>query len=75
MRAAPPARTDLPQALAAWVLMLLAAIANGALRDYGYARRMSKLAAHRVSTASGIVLFGLVIRGYVRRYPPVSGAA
>lgn len=59
--------------LVAWFVMLLVSIANGAARDFTYGRYMDELTAHQLSTASGIVLLGIVIRGFVRRYPPSSG--
>jgi hypothetical protein len=59
--------------LVAWFVMLLVSIANGAIRDFTYGKYMGELAAHQLSTASGIVLLGIVIRGFVRRYPSSSG--
>jgi hypothetical protein len=58
--------------LLAWFVMLLIAVANGALRDFTYGRHVSELHAHQFSTLSGIVLLGVVIRGYVHLWPPVS---
>ena len=58
--------------LATWLLMLLASIANGAVRDFTYGNSMSELAAHQLSTLSSVVLLGAVIMGFVRRYPPSS---
>jgi hypothetical protein len=43
--------------LAAWLPMIPLAIANGALRDLWYGRRMSELRAHQVATAAALVLF------------------
>jgi hypothetical protein len=59
--------------LIAWLVMLLVSIANGAARDLIYARQMGELAAHQLSTLIGVLLLGLVIHGFVRRYPPSSG--
>jgi len=61
--------------LIAWFIMLLVSIANGAVRDLTYGRQMAELTAHQLSTVSSIVLLGLVIRIFVRRYPPASGRA
>mgnify|MGYP000856631211 CR=1 FL=1 len=58
--------------LAAWCAMLLVSIANGGLRDLSYGRHVDELTAHQVSTLTGIVLLGLVIRAVVRRWPPPS---
>lgn len=63
------------KALAAWLAMLLLAIANGALRDFGYGPGMDPLAAHQLSTLIAAMLFGLVIWCFVRRYPPASRRA
>lgn len=58
--------------LITWLVMLLVSIANGVARDLTYGRHMSELAAHQLSTLIGVLLLGLVIRGFVRRYPPSS---
>lgn len=59
--------------LIAWFVMLLVSIANGSVRDLTYGKRMDELAAHQLSTVSGVLLLGVVIFGFVRRYPPSSG--
>lgn len=56
--------------LAAWLVMLLLSVANGALRDFTYGRHMTELAAHQVSTAIGILLLGAVMWVVIRLYPP-----
>jgi hypothetical protein len=61
--------------LAAWLAMLLVSVANGTLRDLTYGRAMDELSAHQLSTASGIVLLGLVMWFFLRRRPPASGRA
>ena len=55
--------------LIAWFAMLLVSVLNGAVRDFGYGRHMPELLAHQLSTLIGIVLLGVVIRLYVRRWP------
>jgi hypothetical protein len=60
------------KALAAWLVMLLASIANGAARDLTYGKQLSELVAHQLSTLTGILLLGAVIWLFVRRYPPSS---
>ncbi|MDD1622483.1 MAG: hypothetical protein LUQ11_13490 [Methylococcaceae bacterium] len=57
---------------AAWLVMLLVSVANGAARDLSYGKHMSEMAAHQLSTAISIVLLGMVIRTFVRFYPPSS---
>ena len=58
--------------LAAWFLMLLVSIVNGALRDFTYGQHMDEFTAHQLSTISGVFLLGLIIWGYVRLYRPSS---
>jgi len=55
-----------------WLVMLLLMIANGAVRDLLYGRHMSELAAHQLSTASGIAMLGALMWGFLRRHPPAS---
>ncbi len=45
--------------MAAWLGLAVLAILNGTVREKGYGRRMPELAAHQLSTAFGIVLFGV----------------
>jgi len=47
--------------LAAWLVMLLVSVANGAARDFTYGRHLGELAAHQISTASGVLLLGAVL--------------
>lgn len=47
--------------LAAWLVMLLVSVANGAARDLTYGKALNELAAHQVSTAIGVFLLGGVI--------------
>ncbi|NTV11669.1 MAG: hypothetical protein HGA47_12985, partial [Zoogloea sp.] len=56
-----------------WFAMLLVSVANGALRDLTYGRQVSELQAHQLSTLTGIVLLGVVMYVFVRRWPPASG--
>ena len=44
-----------------WLGLVLLAILNGAIRQEGYGKFMSELAAHQVSTVIGITLFGVYI--------------
>ena len=59
--------------LIAWIVMLLVSVANGALRQFTFGKYLDETSAHQVSTVIGIFLLGIVIRVYVRRYPPDSG--
>jgi hypothetical protein len=56
----------------AWVGMLVIAIANGALRQLTFGKRMPELRAHQLSTAIGAVAIGLFIWAVVRVWPPSS---
>ena len=60
--------------VAAWVPMLVIAVANGALRQATLEKMMPELRAHQVSTLTGSVFMGLFIWFVVRTWPPASGA-
>ena len=55
--------------IAAWFVMLVVAVANGAVRDLTYGRRMGELAAQQLSTLIGCALLGIVMWIFVRLYP------
>ncbi len=55
----------------AWFPMLVIAIANGALRQAIYAKRMPELRAHQLSTAIAAVIFGVYIWFVISAWPPV----
>jgi hypothetical protein len=58
--------------LVAWFPMLALAIANGALRQATYGKRIPELRAHQLSTAIGAAVFGVYIGFVIRAWPPVS---
>ncbi len=43
---------------AAWLLLMIAAVANGAVRELVYRPAAGELAAHQISTLTAILLFG-----------------
>ena len=55
-----------------WLVMLLIAMFNGALRDFTYGKHVPELLANQLSCLSGIILFGMVFYRFVRRWPPAS---
>lgn len=55
--------------------MLLAAIANGALRDFTYGKHLAELRAHQLSSLIGCALLGMVMWFFVNRWPPSSERA
>jgi hypothetical protein len=57
---------------AAWFVLLMVAMLNGALRELTYGKYVAELLAHQLSCVIGILLFAVVIRQYVRLWPPVS---
>lgn len=59
--------------LIAWFVLLAVAVINGVLRDFTYGRHVSEMFAQQLSTVSGILMFGVVIHQFVRRWPPASG--
>jgi hypothetical protein len=61
--------------LLAWLVMLVVAIANGALRDLTYGKLFPALLANQISCVSGVVLLGVVIYLHARRWPFVSAGA
>lgn len=56
----------------AWFPMVLIAIANGAVREKTYGRRMSELRAHQLSSITAVALFGVYIAGLSRLWPLAS---
>lgn len=58
--------------IAAWFVLLAVAMVNGALRELTYGKDLPELAAHQLSCVIGILLFAVVIRQYVHRWPPAS---
>jgi uncharacterized membrane protein len=52
-----------------WLILVLAAIVNGIVRQAVYAEYLGDLRAHQTSTLSGIVLFGFIIWGFSRLWP------
>ncbi|MDD5057744.1 MAG: hypothetical protein PHQ60_07715 [Sideroxydans sp.] len=58
--------------LAAWFVLLAVAMVNGGLRDLTYGTQISEPLANQISCVSGILLFAVVIRQFVRRWPPAS---
>jgi hypothetical protein len=59
--------------LLAWLPMIPIAIGNGVLRQRWYGKHVEDLAAHQISTAFAIVLFGIYIWLVVRALRPASG--
>jgi hypothetical protein len=56
-----------------WFILAVVAIGNGALREFTYAKHVSELSAHQISTLTAIILTGLVI-GLIFRYWPLGSA-
>ena len=50
-----------------WFPLVLIAIVNGTFRQIAFQQALGELHAHQLSTAIGIVLFGVYIYWYVRR--------
>jgi hypothetical protein len=55
--------------LVCWLLLLLVAIGNGVLREASYGRVLPELAAHQLSTLTGIVFTGLCAWWLLRVWP------
>jgi hypothetical protein len=56
----------------ALIILLIAAIINGAVRELVYKNSLGELRAHQVSTLTGIILFGIIIWGLNRLLPLAS---
>ncbi|MBI3188398.1 MAG: hypothetical protein HYZ31_11110 [Gammaproteobacteria bacterium] len=55
--------------LVAWFVMLLVSITNGAIRDFTYGQYVDELTAHQLSSLSGIIVLGIIIWIFVKRFP------
>lgn len=51
-----------------WLPLCVAAFINGTVRAVGYGKLMSELRAHQLSTFTGIVLTGILIWLFARRW-------
>ncbi len=58
-----------------WLVMLLIAVGNGALRELTYGRAMRELRAHQLSTLIGSIAMGVFIWFVIATWPPPSGSA
>jgi len=61
--------TPIYRYVAFWIVLAFVAVANGSLRQFGYSRYLSELAAHQVSTVTGILFTGLAAWLFNRFYP------
>jgi len=57
----------------AWIPLVFIAIINGAIREGWYGKHVSELQAHQLSTATGVLLFGVYIWVLVGIGRPASG--
>ena len=64
--------TPLWKYILAWVPMVPIAIVNGFLRQAWYGKYIGNLAAHQISTLSGILFFGIYIWAVLHRWRPRS---
>ena len=53
----------------AWIPMVFLAIANGALREITYGKRVTALRAHQISTVTAIALFAVYLGFVFHRWP------
>jgi hypothetical protein len=56
-----------------WLILAVVAVLNGVLRQATYGRRLPELAAHQVSTVTGILLTGAVV-WILGRFWPIGSA-
>jgi hypothetical protein len=55
-----------------WIPLVLIAIINGTIRQIFFLEPLGELHAHQLSTATGIILFGLYIYWLIRFWKPES---
>lgn len=55
-----------------WFVLMLVAIANGILREATFGKWVTELAAHQLSTLTGILFTGLAVRVFSRVSPLAS---
>ncbi len=55
-----------------WIPLVIIAIANGVFRQIFFQQSLGELRAHQLSTAIGIILFGIYIDWLMRRWNPES---
>lgn len=53
----------------AWLILMVTAIINGAIRESVYKNSLGELHAHQLSTLTGIILFGVIIWSLSRWWP------
>lgn len=58
-----------------WPALAVIAIINGTLRQFTYGRHMTELAAHQLSTVTGILLTGVAVWTLNRAWPIGSAKA
>ena len=56
-----------------WLLLAVVAIVNGTLRQFVYGRHLPELAAHQLSTVTGILLTGVTV-WLLNRFWPIGSA-
>ena len=52
-----------------WFALVVMAVINGTIRQFAYRPFVGDLAAHQISTVTGIFLFGLIIWAMTRLWP------
>ncbi len=58
----------------AWFPMLILAILNGTLREFGFKKYFSELTAHQLSTVTLLILFTASMAFMVKMFPPESSS-
>ncbi len=56
-----------------WLILAVVAIINGTLRQFGYGPHIPELAAHQLSTVTGILLAGVTV-WILNRFWPIGSA-
>lgn len=66
---APDSGRAVGRLVAAWLVMLVIAVLNGAAREMGYGRGLDPLLAQQLSTLYGMTMLGVVMGIYAWRWP------
>lgn len=56
----------------AWLILMVAAIINGVIREAVYKNSLGDLRAHQLSTLTSIILFGVIVWALNRLWPLAS---
>ncbi len=62
-------RSTIAKYILSWFGLMVLAIINGTIRDFGYKESLGSLTAHQVSTVTLLILFSLALWFMVQQWP------